>query len=351
MPGLRAMCPECQAPVVRLVAECTTAAEAQARADFLEVKGISTSVREGASHELWVIEDDLLEQASELLENFDSSEDYSATAQGIRKQRERQARPAAPLRTGGRVRDGAGMVTILMIAASVLIALASKLGDTSTPLLRQLLVVPLFDVVEGGVSQTMAPVHLVWSEPWRLVTPMLIHFGLFHLAFNMMWLHLFGSQIEARHGGLWLVGIALVAQVLGSIAQFQLSGPLFGGMSGVNYALFGFVWMQSRYARRGYGIEGRDTVLLMGWLLLCATGLVGPVANACHAVGLAVGLLAGMPAYLGVLRNQELRTAFAKGSWADLNIQGWQRFERRFVQPFVPLWFMAIALLVLLLDA
>jgi GlpG protein len=89
----------------------------------------------------------------------------------------------------------------------------------------------------------------------------------------------------------------------------------------------------------------------MGWLLLCATGLVGPVANACHAVGLAVGLLAGLPAYLHFRRSHDTDVSFAKGSWADVNVVGWRRFEKRFVEPYAPFWFLAIAIAVLLLDA
>jgi GlpG protein len=137
----------------------------------------------------------------------------------------------------------------------------------------------------------------------------------------------------------------------GSMAQLELSGPWFGGMSGVNYGLFGFVWMQARYTRRGYGIETREVVLLMGWLVLCATGALGPVANACHAVGLAAGVLAGVPAYYQFRRTHNVEAEFKKGSWADLNVVGWQRFQLQFLKPYAPFWFLVIAMGVLLLDA
>lgn len=342
----------CQAWLVRLLGEFASESAAQARADFLETKGIESLVRNDKSPELWVIDDDLIDQAQTLLAEFDGSEDHKAAAQSIRKERERKSKPLVTARgtPSGRPQDDGGLLTLGLIVVSVLVAFASSFGETDTAIIRELLVVPVFNQDIGGVTQLMAPLSIDWSQPWRLVTPMVIHFGLFHLVFNMMWLHLLGSQIEARHGTIALLLLAIAAQVAGSIAQFQLSGPLFGGMSGVNFALFGFVWMQARYAKRGYGLERRDTILLMVWLVVCATGLVGPIANAAHAMGLIVGVLAGLPVYIKVVRSEELRRPFEKGSWEDLNIKGWRRFDRLYVQPFVPFWFIAIALGVLLLD-
>ena len=126
-----------------------------------------------------------------------------------------------------------------------------------------------------------------------------------------------------------------LTQIPGVLVQFELSGPLFGGMSGVVYGLFGFTWMQARYASRGYALNDQDTLWIMGWFVLCATGLVGRIANAQHALGLVFGLLAGMPAYVAFRRSSAALT-FEKGSWADLNIRGFQRFRRAWFDPYVP---------------
>jgi hypothetical protein len=88
---------------------------------------------------------------------------------------------------------------------------------------------------------------------------------------------------------------------------------------------------------------------IMGWFILCATGLVGHVANAQHALGLAFGLLAGTPAYLS-FRRSSANVSFETGSWADLNIQGFQRFQRLYFEPYVPLWFLGLAVAVLFLG-
>ena len=124
-----------------------------------------------------------------------------------------------------------------------------------------------------------------------------------------------------------LAGLVALTQVPGVLAQLELTGPMFGGMSGVVYGLFGYSWIQSRYTSKGYVVTDQDTMWLMGWFVLCATGLVGHIANAQHALGLAFGLLAGMPAYVA-FRRSSAKPAFEEGSWADLNIRGFQRFKR-----------------------
>ena len=54
------------------------------------------------------------------------------------------------------------------------------------------------------------------------------------------------------------------------------------------------------------------------------------------------GLAAGMPAYLE-FRRSSAGVGFEEGSWADLNIHGFERFRRRYFEPYVPLWFMGLA--------
>lgn len=332
---------------MRYLTEFSTEKEAKALSDHLEVGGVEVTIREGNSWAVWVLEDDLMDKAGEFLASFDGKADRTLAADKIRKKRDADAKPKAMLRTRPKTDSAAGPATIMMIAVSVIVAFASQFGDTDAKIIRALLVVPVFE--EFG--QLMAPVELVWDEPWRLLTPMFIHFGVLHLVFNMYWLYHFGNQIESNHGTAKFLILVALSMLPGSIAQFELSGPVFGGMSGVNYGLFGFVFMQARYGSRGYGIENRDVALLMGWLVLCATGMLGAVANASHAVGLAVGLLAGLPAYLQFRSKHDMGANFKKGSWADLNVVGWQRFEKVYLQPYAPFWFLAIALAVLLIDA
>jgi GlpG protein len=325
----------------------TSEKEAKALSDHLEVGGVEVVIRGSGPYELWVLDDDLVDQAEALVEGFDLKADQSEAASAIRKKREKANKPKVTIRPQASRDVAVGRATMAMMIISATVGLMSSLGDTTAGAIEALLVTPAFE----NTGQWLAPTNFDWSEPWRLLTPMFIHYGFMHLAFNMFWLYHFGNQIEAIHRTPRFLLLVALVMIPGSLAQLQLSGPWFGGMSGVNYGLFGFVWMQARYTNRGYGIENREVVLLMGWLVLCATGVLGPVANACHAVGLAAGILAGVPAYLNFRKNHEVSAAFEKGSWADLNVVGWQRFEQTYLRPYAPFWFLLVAMAVLLLDA
>jgi GlpG protein len=178
-----------------------------------------------------------------------------------------------------------------------------------------------------------------------------MHFGWMHIIFNMMWLRQLGGQVESNAGTLRFLAIFAATAAGSNLAQYWLFRPEFGGMSGVNYALFGYVWMHSRYApNSGYALTSATTWLMMGWLVWCGTGLAGPVANAAHAFGLIAGLGLALPSYLRFRNAYQVPRAFEKGSWQDLNIHGFERFRRLYFEPFAPAWFLVIALLVVALD-
>ena len=67
--------------------------------------------------------------------------------------------------------------------------------------------------------------------------------------------------------------------------------PAFGGMSGVVYGLFGYVWIKSTFCPEpGFATSQGTVIILLGWLFLCMTGAIGPIANIAHVVGLVVGM-------------------------------------------------------------
>ena len=77
------------------------------------------------------------------------------------------------------------------------------------------------------------------------------------------------------------------------------ANPAFGGMSGVLYGLFGYLWMKSRYQPAlGLSLNPRIVVLLIAWLFLCMTGVMGSVANTAHLAGLLVGVVIGVAPHL-----------------------------------------------------
>lgn len=331
---------------MRELARLDTRGEAERLADVLLVAGIATEVR--AETEVWVLDDRDLPAAKQQLAGFSTAPptpEISRAAADLRK-REAEARSETKtVEVGERWRSdqaiGIGPITIFLIVASVLVAFASDFGDPLTMTVQNLSIEP-WDSEAGWLG------HVRAGEVWRLVTPMLIHFGIFHLLFNSVWVYQLGRQIEREHGSLVMIGLVLIGQIPGGLGQYLASGPSFGGLSGVVYAFFGFAWMHARYDRRHqYRIEDSWAVIMMVWFVACATGVFGPIANVGHAGGLLAGLLAGMPVYVGQLRDALSNPKFTEHSWASTNVHGWSRFAQQYFRPYVPMWMLLIAVVVL----
>jgi GlpG protein len=123
---------------------------------------------------------------------------------------------------------------------------------------------------------------------------MFVHFGLLHLLFNLLWLKDLGSLIEHSQGWRHLLLLVLVIAGLSNFAQYVVSGPTFGGMSGVVYGLLGFVWLRGKFdPRSGLHVDRQTVVMMVIWFFLCLVGLIPHVANTVHGVGFGVGLIWG----------------------------------------------------------
>ena len=190
-------------------------------------------------------------------------------------------------------------ITAALIGISLIVALISRLGADIESLQ------PLF--ISWYVDQGLLEVRQ--GQIWRLVTPIFIHFGLMHLIFNLMMTWQLGEIIERRLGAVYFLGLVLVLAVVSNLAEFFVSGPGFGGMSGVLYGLFGFFWIASRFNPTfGYRINPGAVKILLIWFFLCwfnFFGLLGEIkiANFAHTGGLLGGMLI---AYLGALNSKRL---------------------------------------------
>lgn len=174
--------------------------------------------------------------------------------------------------------------TVLLISVSVLVALASGLGS-SLALLKPLFITTTFQGILPEIRS---------GELWRLVTPIFIHFGILHLAFNMLWLWDLGGAIERVRSWLLLLQLVLIIGIFSNLAEYFFSGPAFGGMSGVVYGLLGYLWMQGHFNPRfGLYLRKPIVVMMLIWYVVCWTGLVGNIANMAHTVGLLIGIAWG----------------------------------------------------------
>jgi GlpG protein len=176
-----------------------------------------------------------------------------------------------------------------LIGISGVLALWTWLG-TNTDVVAYFLIATHVGGPDGAPWEEIAG-----GQVWRLITPIFLHFGIMHLLFNMLWLKDLGTAIERVMGARTLVALVVVSGLLGNIGQWVWKGPFFGGMSGVVYALFGYVWMKAKFDPvPRFRVDSQMVMWMIGWFLLCAlTNLVGPVANMAHGVGLAVGVIWG----------------------------------------------------------
>lgn len=190
----------------------------------------------------------------------------------------------------------AGLFTYALIVVCVVVAVLSKLGRDRDFVEYLLISLP---GAGGFLPQVM---H---GEVWRLVTPMLLHFSAGHILFNMMWLFSLGSMIESVHGSNRFALLVLFFAIGSNLAEYLLGHHvLFGGMSGVNYGLIGYVWIRGKFdPGSGLHLDRQSVIMAIAWFFLCFTGWVGPIANYAHGGGLVMGMAWGWISAQLALRN------------------------------------------------
>ena len=206
-------------------------------------------------------------------------------------------------------------VTAALVAACVVVFLFQQSGNGLT-LERKLWFSNIKISPTGGLKDS-GVADILHGEIWRLVTPVFMHANIIHIFFNMWWLLALGTMIEARRGALRLAGLVLFAAICSNLGQYvwmermEPGEPhIFEGMSGVVYALFGYIWMKSLYEpEQGMFMHPNNVNIMLLWLVLCMTGVVGPIANAAHFVGLMAGVA------LAVLRVLAWRVQSSLLSW------------------------------------
>jgi GlpG protein len=296
---------------MRQIGTLTTRPLAERFADFLLLQGVTTHCEEDRGEwVVWALEEDRLEFARDALKEFLAAPEdpcylgNELRAKAIRKEHDQRNTRAARNHRQGRelwAPGGAGNIrrapiTAAMIAVCIVVFLYTQQGNdriATSPLLFVGYEHAELDPTWDATDPMSALVDIRNGEVWRLVTPMFVHFTVIHLLFNMMWLHQLGSQLE-NYAGRWkYVALILALAVASSLMQALVARhPSFGGMSGVVYGLFGFIWMRVRYYPADGFVLGRQAVVMMMiWFFFCFA--MGGVANGGHAGGLFLGLAIG----------------------------------------------------------
>ena len=181
-------------------------------------------------------------------------------------------------------------ITLIVFLITVLVALFSQLGSQ----LETVAWFSFFPLVLDPQAYLVTGFDHLWQQPWRLISPMLLHFGWLHLVFNVLWWLDLGRRVE-RQSRLLLVALLLGTSVAANVAQAWQEASLFGGLSGVIYGLRGYIWVMDRYNPARYHLPQNILIFMLLWLLLGVSGLFpalgfGDMANMAHIGGLVVGV-------------------------------------------------------------
>jgi membrane associated rhomboid family serine protease len=146
------------------------------------------------------------------------------------------------------------------------------------------------------LSVLLLPAGPLADKPWSLASSAILHGGMVHLVFNLIWFWSLGGRLERAWGPAWLLGLTLLFAA-GSAASEHAVGHSAVGLSGVVYGLVTLIWAVQRYDPNLIGSVTRETMkLFVVWFVLCIvlTMLdVLNIANLAHAVGAWLGWSVG----------------------------------------------------------
>jgi len=162
----------------------------------------------------------------------------------------------------------------------------------------------------AGLWHTSNSVQLAWGanfgpatkdgEWWRLGSALFLHFGVFHLAMNMLSLWDGGRLVERMYGTARFLLIYFCSGLGGNLLSLatQGDGAVSGGASGAIFGVYGalmvFLWRERAHLNPAefkwlfWGAAGFSAVTIA--LGLRITG----IDNAAHIGGLLAGILAGV---------------------------------------------------------
>jgi GlpG protein len=300
---------------MRLIGHLRSETSARKLGDFLYVQGIKNQIEleKETGWAVWVHDEDHVQKAKDILTSFQSNPDdtrfQSARVEAANRREKEEADDEVYRKKIINSRQvfkrwadyGLGPITMLLIVASIAVFFMARFG-TDINSVRGLLISENF--AQGGILENLAGlVEIRNGQLWRIVTPMLVHFHVLHILFNMLWLRDLGSMLEARQGTLLFTLLTLAIAAVSNIAQYAVTGsPRFGGMSGVVYGLRGYIWMRGKFdPGSGLYLHPTTVTMMLIWFFLCFTPLVPNIANTVHTVGLLMGMGWG---YLSALRNR-----------------------------------------------
>ena len=173
-----------------------------------------------------------------------------------------------------------------LIIANTLVLLAMILIDHS-------IFLPSSAVLDAVGAKD--PVAIANGEWWRFATPIFVHVGVIHFAFNTLGLFYIGYQLERVLGARWFMAVYLLSGIAGNISSSVFTVGMSAGASGALFGLLGSGYFLERtigdHIKSVTGHRPRRSIYsgMVGINILL--GFIVPgIDNAAHLGGLVVGV-------------------------------------------------------------
>ena len=214
---------------------------------------------------------------------------------------------------------GARIVTIALIALNVL-AFFVELGQGSEGALQSFItswgVVPREYSVGHDIPPTIPLPY--WST---LITSMFLHGGWMHLGGNMLYLWIFGDNLERVMGAAKYAVFYIVCGIVAGLAHILFAGgstvPSVGASGAISGVLGGYLLMfpqnRVKVLTRG-GVASVPALVVLGmWIVIQLVSQLGSIAETSQGGGIAYmahigGFVAGM-ALVKLFATRQLATA------------------------------------------
>lgn len=182
----------------------------------------------------------------------------------------------------------------LIAVCGVLLLIAPLNGNPMSDLVRSMLY-PDFSFGTRIINLDRVVENFSLIYLMKMISPILLHGGLLHLAFNMLWLWEFGRRIEAVQASWFMLVLIIVVALFSNTVQFLYGGSIyFGGMSGVVYGLFGYIVLwQLIDPAKSLALPGALVIFLLLSLVVMTAIDLEMIADEAHIGGLVAGAVFG----------------------------------------------------------
>ena len=215
--------------------------------------------------------------------------------------------------------QGARIVTIALIALNVL-AFFLELGQGSEGALQSFITAWGVEPREYSVGHDIPPMIPLpyWST---LITSMFLHGGWMHLGGNMLYLWIFGDNLERVMGAARYAAFYIACGIAAGLAHILFAGgsavPSVGASGAISGVLGGYLLMfpqnRVKVLTRG-GVASVPAIVVLGlWIVIQLVSQLGSIAETSQGGGIAYmahigGFVAGM-ALVKLFATRQLATA------------------------------------------